>query len=221
MSQIKKFLYDNGLSICLLALFVVCLIGQAFTGFFSYNDSLKAAKLATVGVLSFLASGTFLDGMMSNWQAAILQLTVLVSFSSVLRQKGAAHSRKPVNEELPNEAHSDKFRQKPGSAERFNRLYNNSLSVTLLGLFVLLFLLHSFFGWKFYNENQDLQHAAHTAYLAYLGSSSFWFSAFQTWEAEFFAIAFYIIASIFLRQENSPESKKEGASDSDTGDTND
>jgi hypothetical protein len=176
----------------------------------------------------------------------------------VLRQRGAAHSRKSdeektgeekTGEEKAGEEKTAKDRQaetlraadeddkRPGPPPassrrrlttnfqfnplRKNWLYNNSLSLALFGLFVLFFALHAWTSNRAYNEEQMLRHQQVQALLPYLGSSTFWFSCFQTWEAEFFAIGVYIVLSIFLRQERSPESKKPDAGDADTGDTND
>lgn len=87
-------------------------------------------------------------------------------------------------------------------------------------MFVTMFVLHLWFGeWK-YNEDQALRHLSPTSLGSYAGSSSFWFSVFQCWEAEFAAIGIYIVLSIFLRQERSSESKPVGASNEQTGEVN-
>jgi hypothetical protein len=51
-------------------------------------------------------------------------------------------------------------------------------------------------------------------------TSAFWFSNLQTWEAEFAAIAIYVVLSIFLREQGSPESKPVNSSKKETGETN-
>jgi hypothetical protein len=219
--RLKKFFTDNGLSIALFSLFVVCIVAQSYSGFFAYNDMLKQARLSPVAVASFLASGTFLDGVFSNWQAAILQLTVLIGFSSILRQRGAAHSRKSSDEPTGDEAPNKRRKAEPfGRVRNLGNLYKNSLSIAFSTFFVVLFAIHSVTGWRFNNETLAIAHLPSVEFLKYLRSSSFWFSNFQTWEAEFFAIAFYIVASIFLRQQNSPESKKIDAPNDESGDTN-
>lgn len=40
---------------------------------------------------------------------------------------------------------------------------------------------------------------------------------FQTWQAEFMAIVVYVVLSIYLRQDRSPESKPVSAPDEETG----
>ncbi|MBE7216996.1 MAG: hypothetical protein INR64_00840 [Caulobacteraceae bacterium] len=236
-----KLLEDNSLSIALFSLFLVCLALQSVTGLGGYNESLQAARLPQVGYGAFLLTGTFQNAVFSNWQAAVLQLGVLISFSTVLRQRGAAHSRKGDGEKTGEDQgdenakgdDGDKRPARPSSASRRrltanfqfnpfkkNWLYNNSLSLGMFGLFWTFFALHAWTSNRAYNEEQLIRHLDAQALLPYLGSSTFWFNCFQTWEAEFFAIGLYIVMSIFLRQERSPESKKTTSDDGDTGDTN-
>lgn len=212
---LKKFVRNDSMSIMLFALFLVCLVGQGLSGWFAYNASLTAGQFREIGLGSYLITGNFLDGIFSNWQAAILQLAVLIAFGSLLRQKGAPHSRK--TESGNNRTLDWKFGLRPTVAEW---VYANSLSLVFLALFIATFTLHLIFGdWK-YNENQALRHLPPESYGSYAGSSAFWFSLFQCWEAEFSAIGIYIVLSIFLRQEDSPESKPVGASDEQTGGAN-
>lgn len=212
--SLRQAVRDDSMSIALFGLFLACVIGQAASGWFAYNASLRAAQLHRIGLGAYLGTGNFLDGMLSNWQAALLQLAVLIAFGSVLRQKGAAHSRSTA---ANHRTLSWKLRPRPTLRAW---LYANSLSLVLFGMFVIAFLLHALFGhWK-HNEDQALRHLPPSSLAAYAGSASFWFSVFQCWEAEFWAIATYIVLTIFLRQENSPESKPVGASNAQTGGAN-
>ena len=93
--RLKKLINDDSMSIALFGLFLLSVTGQGFAGWSAYDASLKAARLRPIGLGAYLGTGNFLDGMLSNWQAAILQLAVLITFGSVLRQKGAVHSRQP------------------------------------------------------------------------------------------------------------------------------
>lgn len=218
MKNLRQFLSDNGLSIALFSMFVVCLIGQSLTGWPAYNRSLVGSGFHATGFWAFLKTGTFLDGIMANWQAAILQLAVLITFSSVLRQRGAAHSRKSDDEPKKRPPEPDECDIKPKPLSRW--LYCNSLSLAMIGTFVCCFVLHAIFGSMQFNETAMLQHQPRVSFGHYIGSGSFWFTVCQTWEAEFFAIGFYLILTIYLRQEHSPESKRTDAPDDDTGDTN-
>src|SRR5581483_8978780 len=213
--SLKKVMSDNSMSIMLLYLFLICLLSQGVTGWLAYNQSLTEGHLSEVTLGTYLGTGNFLDGIFSNWQAAILQLAVLISFGSVLRQKGAPHSRK--NASTGRRKSSWKLSLRP---TLHGWLYANSLSLAFLVIFFVTFLLHGLFGqWK-YNEDQALRHLPPISFSSYSVSSSFWSSVFQCWEAEFFAIGLYIVLSVFLRQENSPESKPVGASNEQTGGAN-
>lgn len=214
-ASLKLTVKDDSLSIALFSLFVLCVAAQAVIGWSAYNGSLQNGHFPKISFVAYLGTGNFLDGAFSNWQAAILQLAVLISFSSVLRQKGAAHSRKP--EGLSHRRVNWKLRPRPTWC---GSLYANSLSLTFFGVFAVAFVLHLWFGtWK-YNEDQALRHLRPLSMASYAGSADFWFSVFQCWEAEFGAIGIYIVFSIFLRQENSAESKPVDARDDETGETN-
>jgi len=214
-NSLKKVMSDNSMSIMLFCLFLICLISQGMTGWLAYNQSLTEGHLSEVTLGTYLGTGNFLDGIFSNWQAAILQLAVLISFGSVLRQKGAPHSRKKAS--TGHRKSNWKLSLRP---TLHGWLYANSLSFAFLVIFFVTFLLHGLFGqWK-YNEDQALRHLPPISFSSYSVSSSFWSSVFQCWEAEFFAIGLYIVLSVFLRQENSPESKPVGASDEQTGEAN-
>lgn len=209
-----NFLRDNGLSLALFGLFAVCLAGQAATGFTAYNAGQTAAHLATAGFLKYLNTGTFLDGVFSNWQAAVLQLAVLVTFGAVLRQKGATHSRQP------GDGGGEPGEGDGGDTAGHSWIYAHSLGLAFALLFVATFVAHLVFGhWK-NNEDLALQHLPPVDLATYWSSAGFWFSCFQCWEAEFALIGIYVVFSIFLRQEASPESKPVGASDDQTGGAN-
>jgi hypothetical protein len=51
-------------------------------------------------------------------------------------------------------------------------------------------------------------------------SAKFWATTLQTWQAEYLAIALYVVLTIFLRQQNTPESKPVEASNETTGKAN-
>ncbi|MGH9715521.1 MAG: DUF6766 family protein [Candidatus Acidiferrales bacterium] len=212
---LKKFVNDDSMSIVLFSLFLGCVAGQGVSGWFAYDRSLRAANFREITFGAYLGTGNFLDGVFSNWQAALLQLAVLIAFGSVLRQKGAARSRKTN----PRSRRTLRWKLRPRPTVR-EFLYANSLSLAFLGMFVATFALHVLFGeWK-YNEDHVLRHLPPISFGSYAVSPSFWFSVFQCWEAEFSAIGIYIVLSIFLRQENSPESKPLGASNKQTGGAN-
>ena len=84
---------DNSLSIVLFVLFLICISAQSLAGWRLQNDALAAHGRSSVGYWRFLSTGAFLEGLASNWQAAVLQLGSLIVFSSFLFQRGAAFPR--------------------------------------------------------------------------------------------------------------------------------
>jgi hypothetical protein len=209
-------LKDNSLSIVLFLLFLFFLIGQFFTGFVLYNNNQLKAGLQIENLKEYLTSGSFLNAVFINWQAAFLQLFALIVFSVFLVQKGASHSRNPnfrgirKNEEKT-------FKSLPFPQNVLRLLYENSLSLVLLFFFLVSFILHIYFGLKAYNEELQLRSQLPVTLKHYLSSNRFWFENLSTWQAEFMAIFGFIVASIYFRQRGSAESKPVDASDDETG----
>lgn len=214
MRFVPKWLHDNSLSITFFALFVGALIGNGFSGFTSHNQTLMRHGLPAAHLSHYLTTGVFLDGIFVNWQAAILQLGCLILFGTKLHQKGAAHSRIP-------EGDSDEKRKKERErADRYPWVYRNSLSIAFAIMFAASLIAHIVFGTWAFNETGALSGQAPISVGDYLLTGAFWFETMQTWQAEFLIIAVYVILSIFLRQQGSPESKPVYDSNEDTGETN-
>ena len=199
-----------GLTIVFFVLFLFCLLGQSISGWYWYNQTQHAMGGATVGYLSFLQSATFLDGMFSNQQAAILQLAMIVILTTFLYQVGAVISRSPRKKREKVDYISVHRRI------RF-RIYENSLSIALFAVFLTLFWLHLEFACKEYNSQLKLEGLAPISVSQYFLSPNFWFLTFQTGEAEFMAMVILLIFTIFLRQKHSAESKPVTASNAATG----
>jgi hypothetical protein len=211
---LRGFFKDNGLSIAFIALFVACFFGQAISGYYLQFEN-PAGTSSIRGFVSYVASAEFVQGMSSNWQAALLQLLVLIVFSIFLKQRGASHSRKP--DTLPKGGDKPPERKIDRNS---SWLYRNSLSLAFTGLFAAAFALHFFSGAAYYNQERVRESEQPFSLLHFLVSAKFWFETLQTWQAEFMAISVFIILSVYLRQERSAESKKLDASQDDTGDVN-
>jgi hypothetical protein len=214
MQKLAKWIDDHSLLLAFVFLFLLCLIGQIIAGTAQYNQNQLQQGLPTVSRLQYLGTGNFLDGMFSNWQAAILQLGTLIVFAVFLKTRGAAHSLRPGRQ--PKQTEGKKRR---GTRQR-SWLYRNSLSLAFALLFGVFFGLHLVSASAANNEQRALLHEPPVGLGSFAVSSTFWFETTQTWEAEFMAIALYIFLSIYLRQEGSPESKPVDASDHTTGETN-
>ena len=86
-------------------------------------------------------------------------------------------------------------------------VYENSLSLTMLGLFLVFLLGQSVAGWLVYNVDQADHRQPAIPYGAYLQSSHFLEAVFENWESEFLQMGAYVILTVFLRQKGSPESR--------------
>lgn len=206
-----RWVREHGLSLSFASLFLVCVTVQSVTGHASYNSELAEHGMRAMDWADYLRTGNFLDAIFTNWQAALLQLACLILFGTKLREKGAAHSLTPRSIAL-------KRRKRDGMRRPW--IYRNSLTLAFAALFVVTFAAHLIFGGMDYNARLEMVGRPVVSTLAYGLSSTFWFSNMQTWEAEFGAIAVFVVFSIFLRQQGSPESKPVDSSNEVTGKTN-
>jgi hypothetical protein len=84
----------------------------------------------------------------------------------------------------------------------------NSLSLFFGALLLLTLVGQSLVGHSLYNEDA-IQHSQETiSYLRYVASSHFGEAVMENWESEFLQFTLYILATVWLVQRGSPESKK-------------
>jgi type IV secretory pathway VirB2 component (pilin) len=219
---VARFLYENGLSIAALTLFVLSFAGQIVAGHRHYNDEQRQHGEQTVGVLAYLQTGDFLEATAENMESEFLQMGLFVLLTAYLYQRGSSES-KTIEEpdavdQDPREARDDP--DAPWPVRRgglWLAVYKRSLGAALLLMFVVAFAAHAIGGSMAYNEEQ-LQHGGEAvSALGYLATSRFWFESFQNWQSEFFSVGVLVIISIWLRQQGSAQSKPVAASASDTG----
>jgi hypothetical protein len=85
---------------------------------------------------------------------------------------------------------------------------DQSLSLFFLGLFVLTLFGQSVAGWKTHNE-QQLEHDSPTiSYPRYLVSSDYGQAVMENWQSEYLQFVTFIMATIWLVQRGSNESKQ-------------
>ncbi len=204
-------------------MFAVSIAGQAITGMHQYNDEQQEHGQPTVEFSAYLGTPHFWEATMENWESEFLQMFFFVVLTAFLFQKGSAESKK-LDEEEPVDRDPRKSRNKKDAPWPVRKgglilkLYEYSLSLALLLLFVMSFTLHAASGAREYNENQR-EHGQYeeVTTLGYMGTSRFWFESFQNWQSEFLSVAAMVILSIFLRHRGSPESKPVDAPHSETG----
>jgi hypothetical protein len=221
-SSIKRFLRDNGLSLVLLALFVSFLAGQLISGWLTYNEEQDEHQQAQIGFIQYLKTGACGEAVFENWESEFLQMCLYVVLTAFLFQRGSAESKDPdKNEEVNEDSNSKRERlYAPQAVKRgriFRMIYNHSLSIAFLFLFLISFLAHAVSGVDAYNENAIEHGKSALSVVQYFGTSQFWFESFQNWQSEFLAIFAIVVLSIWLREKGSPESKPVEASHSKTG----
>ena len=218
-----RILRQNGLSITLGVFMLVFLVGQAVTGQFEYNDDQRQHGQPEVDFVTYLKSSHFLEATMENWESEFLQMFAFVVLTAFLFQKGSAESKK-LDEKEPVDRDPRKSRNKKEAPWPVRKggialvLYENSLSIAFLILFLVSFWLHAVGGAAEYNQHQ-LEHGspAVVSTFEYMTTSRFWFESFQNWQSEFLAVGAMVVFSIFLRQRGSPESKPVDAPHGETG----
>jgi hypothetical protein len=203
---------NNSLSIVVFVLFFLFWGAQTVTGHREHNHEQLEKGLPELTFSEYLKSGHFIEATAENWESEFLQMAAYVLLTAVLFQKGSAESRKLSESESfdrdPRRARHKK--DVPWPVRRGGwvlRLYENSLSLTFLLLFLFSFVMHAVGGAR--EEGQALRE--------YVGSARFWFESFQNWQSEFLALGAMVVLSIFLRQRGSPESKPVDAPHSQTG----
>ena len=219
----RKILRENGLSIVLGLFMLLCLAGQAIAGMFAYNEDQQQHGQPTIDFIGYLGTSHFLEATMENWESEFLQMFAFVVLTACLFQKGSAESKKP-DEPEPVDRDPRKSRKKKDAPWPVRKggpiltLYEFSLSLAFLLLFLGSFTLHAVGGAKEYNQSQrEHGEVQQLSTLEYIGTPRFWFESFQNWQSEFLAVAAMVVLSIFLRQRGSPESKPVDSPHSETG----
>jgi len=217
-----KFLRENGLSIVLFILFILTLVGQSLAGWGAHNQEFEDHGQPRRPFSDYLSGGAFLEETMENWESEFLQMAAFVLFTVFLKQKGSAESKDPDGKE---EVDRDprKSKNKPDAPWPVRkggfilRLYEHSLSLAFLVLFLLSFYLHAVGGARKYNGEQALHGGEQVSVAGYFGTSQMWSESFQNWQSEFLSLWAMVVFSIFLRERGSPESKPVDAPHSATG----
>jgi membrane protein implicated in regulation of membrane protease activity len=94
---------------------------------------------------------------------------------------------------------------------------DNGLTLAFLGLLVLTLIGQSIAGVIHFNQQQIADGAQQISWLQYVTSSSFCVDVAENWQSEFLQFALYIVATVWLVQRGSSESKAldEAGSESD------
>ena len=209
-SWISRKLYENSLSIVLLFTFLVLLWAQSFTGWKEYNNEQREHGEATVTYRGYLTTGHFVEATAENWESEFLQMAAFVWLTVFLIQKGSPEARSGHGDE---EQDREPDPNRPGAPWPVRKggawltVYNHSLTLAFLLMFLISFLIHAAGGAREYSQQQLAHGEKAVTMLQFMGTSEFWFQSMQNWQSEFLAIAMMVILSVYLRQKGSPESK--------------
>lgn len=87
-------------------------------------------------------------------------------------------------------------------------LKENSLSIFFLTIFLLALVGQAIAGHNLYNSDQ-LEHGEHAiGFWHYVTSSEFGQAVFENWQSEYLQFALFALATVWLLQKGSPESKE-------------
>jgi hypothetical protein len=220
----RRFLFENSLSLFFAAIFLVTIVGQSFAGQRAFNAEERAHGGEPVSWLDYVFSADFGGAVMENWQSEFLQFTLFILATVWLVQKGSNES-KP----LEDAGVESKQKQKvegfaPDDAPRWakrrdwtRRVYENSLLLAMSAIFLLTWLSQSLNNWRQFNAEQRKHDEQTVAWGEYVVSADFWERTLQNWQSEFLAVGTMAVFTIYLRQRGSPESKPVGAAHDETG----
>jgi hypothetical protein len=219
---VGRFLFENGLTLVMLSLFVLSFVGQILAGRAAHNAEQEEHGQPTLSVREYVASPDFLEASAENWESEFLQMGLFVLLSVFLYQRGSSESKRieepePVDQD-PRDAADNP--QSPWPVRRGRlalAVYEHSLTIALLALFAGAFALHAIQGAAAHNEEQLMHGGEVISTSAYLATGQFWFESFQNWQSEFLAIAVLGLLSIWLRERGSPQSKPVAAPHDETG----
>ena len=206
----RKLLRNNSLSLVFLLLFILALIGQFISGYNDNNKKRKEHGQTSLSMGAYIYSGHFIQATFENWESEFLQMALFVALTISFRQKGSSESKKGKGTEEVDREPSAKRKDAPWPVKKggiYLKIYNHSLTIALLILFLISFVLHFYGSIKNENEDQVLKGLPPETFGQYIFSSRFWFESFQNWQSEFLSVFAIVVLSVFLRQKGSPQSK--------------
>lgn len=209
----KRFFHNSGLSLVLGIFFITLLLGQFFVGHQHYNNEQQEHGQPTVNYYEYVTGNHFLEATMENWESEFLQMFFFIILTVFLYQKGSAESKDPhQKEEVDGDPRNSRNKKDAPWPVRKGgwilRIYEHSLSLAFLLLFLGTFFLHAVGGAGEYNDDQR-EHglSERVTTLEYMTTSQFWFESLQNWQSEFLAVGSMVVLTIFLRERGSKESK--------------
>jgi hypothetical protein len=220
---LRRFLFENGLSVFFGVIFIATLAGQSLAGQRSYNAEQLEHGSQPVSWLDYVLSPSFGGAVLENWQSEFLQFSLFVLATVWLLQKGSNESKKleDVGIESKQKQQLEGFAPENGPAwakvaDWRRVVYENSLLVVMTLIFLACWLGQSLNNWREFNADQLEHDEATVSWGRYLLDPDFWERTLQNWQSEFLAVGTMAVFTIYLRQRGSPESKPVGAPHEET-----
>jgi hypothetical protein len=208
----RTWVREHGLLLANTVLFLVFLGGMALAGVRTYNSDQHAHGEPAVSLWGYLQTGDFVEATFENWESEFLQMGMYVVLTAFLVQRGSSES-KPIDGPAPQDAdprRADRRRNVPWPVRRGGpalAVYENSLALLFLLLFVLSISLHAVGGARAYSAEQAAHGEPTVSVWEFVRTAQFWFESLQNWQSEFLAVAVIVGGSVYLRQRRSAESK--------------
>ena len=219
-----RWLRRNSLSLFFGAIFLLSLVGQAYSGWRQLNADQAAARLPLESLGSYLTSADFAVDVAENWQSEYLQFLLYILATVWFVQRGSPESKeledvgRESDEEQMVGAHAGPESPRwAGVGGVRTALFSSSLGLLMGALFLASWLAQSIAGWASYDETQLERLQDPVSWGEYLLRAEFWSRTLQNWQSEFLAVGSMAVFSVYLRQRGSPESKPVGAAHASTG----
>jgi hypothetical protein len=220
----RRFLFQNGLSLFFLVLFLASLVGQAFAGWHQLNNELAAEQMGRVTFGGYVSSSDFAVDVAENWQSEFLQFWVYLMATVWLVQRGSPESkelekagRESDEDQLVGRHANDDSPAWARAGDWRTAVFSSSLAIVMGLIFLASWLVQSVAGWAEFNETRLRQLQDPISWVSYLQNADFWARTLQNWQSEFLAVGTMAVLAIYLRQRGSPESKPVGEAHTSTG----
>jgi uncharacterized protein DUF6766 len=218
---VRTFIRDNSLSLAMFGCFGVFVVALSVVGLVEENRGLAEHGQPTIGYIDYIHSDSFVEAVFENWESEFLQMAAFVVLTALLRQRGAPDSKPMAGRSAVDaDPRHARRRDSPWPVKAggvWLRLYEHSLTVALMLLFLVSFALHAIGGAGRFSEELAAHGEAPVSVLAYIVSARFWFESFQNWQSEFLSVGALIVLGIYLRQRGSTESKPVAEPHAETG----
>ncbi len=89
-------------------------------------------------------------------------------------------------------------------------LGDNALTLAFLGLFFAALVGQAFVGHAAFNHDQVAHQAETISFWRFVSSSAYWVDVMENWQSEYLQFTLYILATVWLIQRGSTESKEPG-----------